>query len=324
MKADTSSTRFRRRFQLARIRLDDLDFLIRRARRFFKTIDQRRRHDDAVHIGLLDGAANLRRIRKPEARTNRRVADFAQRRNEVAHFERNIGSRARHAQPSHGINETRRRFGDAFDARSVAGRREQKDGGQLVRFARFDPLRAFFGRQIGNDDAIGARVFGLPRELGKTHLPDRIDVGHRHQSRPGLAAQARQQLKRRVHRGARPQRPFRGALDGRAIGERVGEGNADFQNIGARFEISEGKGFGCSQIGIAAGDKGDERAFLAGLEVGENAGQTIHKEVAPPAGAKRSDCILGGAPVWGRRWKQGPIFARMGAQVTKRKTGCQL
>ncbi len=59
-------------------------------------------------------------------------------------------------------------------------------------------------------------------------------------------------------------------LDGRAVGDGVGEGDADFEHVGAAFdERVEDRGAGL-QIGIAEHDEAAERAFALVAEPREH------------------------------------------------------
>ena len=58
-----------------------------------------------------------------------------------------------------------------------------------------------------------------------------------------------------------PQRALAGALDHRAIGDRIAERHAQFDDIGAGVNRRERDLARGVEVGIAAGDVGDEAGF---------------------------------------------------------------
>jgi len=59
-------------------------------------------------------------------------------------------------------------------------------------------------------------------------------------------------------RGMRFQGALGGALDGGAVGERIAEGDAEFDDVGASFRESADKFVHGFEGGIASGDVGDD------------------------------------------------------------------
>ena len=65
-----------------------------------------------------------------------------------------------------------------------------------------------------------------------------------------------------------------GALDCGAVGERIAERDAEFDDIGAGFGEGEDKFVRGVQCGIACGDVGDDAEFAGFAECGEASGDT--------------------------------------------------
>ena len=62
------------------------------------------------------------------------------------------------------------------------------------------------------------------------------------------------------------ERALAGALDNGTIGERIAEGHSEFDDACARFDRGEDHFARGVQIGIAAGDVGDEGGFVLEME----------------------------------------------------------
>jgi hypothetical protein len=92
---------------------------------------------------------------------------------------------------------------------------------------------AFLGRIVDHQHAVGA---GLGRRAGEgldAHRLDRVGVAHQHDGR--LVAgrtEAAHDVEHLAHAHAGGHRPLGGALDGRAVGHRIGERNAELDDVG--------------------------------------------------------------------------------------------
>ncbi len=64
--------------------------------------------------------------------------------------------------------------------------------------------------------------------------------------------------------------PEAGGLNGGAVGQGIGKGHAQFQDIGAPGGHLQGQGPGGGQIRVTRSDKGDEGLFALGLELFEH------------------------------------------------------
>ncbi len=85
-------------------------------------------------------------------------------------------------------------------------------------------------------------------------------------------ADAANEFKHAGERSARLKSAFRGALDGGAVGERVAEGNAEFDDVGAGFGEGEDEREGGVKGRIASGDVGDDAEFAGVAKSGEALG----------------------------------------------------
>ena len=70
------------------------------------------------------------------------------------------------------------------------------------------------------------------------------------------------QLQNLLKRRSIPQSPFAGPLDHRPVGHRVAEGDAEFDDIRTGINCREDDIARGREVGIAAGDVGDERGTV--------------------------------------------------------------
>src|SRR5581483_5291716 len=98
---------------------------------------------------------------------------------------------------------------------------------------------------------------------------DRVVVGEEHEGHPDLAPHLPDQLQHPRQRDPGREGALGRALDHRAVRERVREGDADLDDVGAaardlHHQIARGR-----QRRVARGEVGDERALAAGPQRGE-------------------------------------------------------
>ena len=132
----------------------------------------------------------------------------------------------------------------------------------------------FFGREIGDEDAVGAGVAGGACKFFEAHLQDGIVVAEEHERNLRGFANAAHQIEDAGQRGAGFQRAFGGALNGGAVGERIAERNAQLDDIGAGFGQGENELQRGVERRIAGGDVGDDAEFAGCAQVGETFGDT--------------------------------------------------
>ena len=104
-------------------------------------------------------------------------------------------------------------------------------------------------------------------ELGEAHTQDWIEIGEDDQSDrlrmlANFGGEFEHVLKRRsVLEGA-----LAGTLDYGTIGERIAEWNAEFDDACAGLDACEDNFSCCGEIGVAAGDVGDEGGLIFEVE----------------------------------------------------------
>ena len=100
-------------------------------------------------------------------------------------------------------------------------------------------------------------------ELGEAHAQDWIEVReHDEADRLGMLADFGGEFQDVLKACAVLEGALAGALDDGSIGERIAEGNAEFDDACACFDGGENDFACCGEIGIAAGYVGDERGFV--------------------------------------------------------------
>src|SRR5260370_20822504 len=99
----------------------------------------------------------------------------------------------------------------------------------------------FFGSEIGGEDAVSGDFGGGARELFEGKLQDRIVVAKENERNLRGLTDAADEFDYTGERGAGFEGAFGGALDGRAVGERIAEGDAEFDDVGAGFGEREDK-----------------------------------------------------------------------------------
>ena len=112
-------------------------------------------------------------------------------------------------------------------------------------------LRIFFCWQINNNQAVNASVMGVGHERLNAINIDRIIIAHQNDRRVGVT---RAKLSHHRQGPAQGLSHFEGAqaghLNGRAIGHGVGEGHAEFNDVGPRLGQACEDGLGLIQIWI--------------------------------------------------------------------------
>ena len=133
----------------------------------------------------------------------------------------------------------------------------------------------FLVRQVGHDHAIGAGVDGGASEALETEREHRVVVREEHQRQPHLGAERRHELEHARKRGARRQRARAGALDHRAVGERIREGNAQLDEVGAGVGVRPCDAQRRPGVGEAAHHVGHQRGPALAAGRGEGGGDPL-------------------------------------------------
>src|SRR5579883_178840 len=101
---------------------------------------------------------------------------------------------------------------------------------------------------------------------------DRVVVAHQHQGRVRIAApEAGSELDDALQRGSRLERAVSGRLDGWPVRHGIAERHAELDNVdsgGRKAGQDSRRGL---EIGIAAGDEGDEAGAALGFQLGKAA-----------------------------------------------------
>ncbi len=118
-----------------------------------------------------------------------------------------------------------------------------------------------FGRQIGDEDTIRPSLSSSSGKFLKAHLQHRIEISEQHERDLAALPDAAHQFENTSERCTRFQCAFGGALNRGAIGKRIAERHAEFNNVGARIRQGENKLVRCVKRRIARRDVRDDAKF---------------------------------------------------------------
>ena len=255
----------------------------------FQQLDDGRANDgtigDACHLrGLLRGG-------DAEADGAGRLGVFPHHLHDGGKVGLDLTAGAGDAEAGHDIQKSLRLFGDHGDA-VLGGGRDHGDEVHAVPAAEGGKLIFFLVRQVGQDHAVDAdRRAGGEKALGPVGEHD-IGVGHEHHRDGHIPAHLPDQIKDFVRGGARLQGAEVGPLNDRSLGSRVGEGDAQLDEVGSICGHRADGSSGGPQIGVAAGDERNER-----LAVGKGLCNVTHGDPPLCSGQwRRSPCRRG------RKW----------------------
>ena len=134
-------------------------------------------------------------------------------------------------------------------------------------FQRVAEGRAFVQRQVRYDAAGHARPRGVGGEAFQSVLQEGIEVAHEHEARLEAPGPLFEPVHNPFEGDALFQRASGGVLDHRAVGDGIGEGDADFDYVraaGVQFLDDAPERIEC---GEARGDEGNERRASGGVRV---------------------------------------------------------
>ncbi len=224
-----------------------------------KGVDERAGDDDAV--GGLRKLARVRWRRHPEADRHGDRTHIADLPKEATHPRRQALARSGHAGERDGIEEALRAGGHERSPRDRCRRRDEVDDGQ----ARVIGLRlergALVRGQIGQDEARHAGLAEPPQDRGAIAATEHlVDIAHGHERcARARGVDAADQLDRVVEPRAVPQRDRAGSLERGAIGEGVGVGQADLEEVRPGIDERDRDLQRTGSIGVAGHGIGDER-----------------------------------------------------------------
>src|SRR5258706_5294449 len=144
--------------------------------------------------------------------------------------------RARDSGPGHGIDKAGTCLGDLLESSIRAGGCGKEDGCQPVLMHKKTVVAGFFQGEVCNQSAIHPSGFCISGKLFQSVAKNGIQIRKYDQSRlwPHFA-NLRRESQYVSQSGAVAKRSFAGTLDDRAIGQRVTEGNAEFDDVRARI-----------------------------------------------------------------------------------------
>src|SRR6185295_9026548 len=123
------------------------------------------------------------------------------------------------------------------------------------------------GWQVGHEHAVDAQVPGLLRQTLETVAEERVVVAEKEQGQLGLLPDASNRVEDGRERRPSPQGPLARALDHRPVGQWVGEGHAELEDVHSGFVHRDRRLDRAIDGGIAGGQEGHERlpALLCAL-----------------------------------------------------------
>ena len=143
------------------------------------------------------------------------------------------------------------------------------------------------GRQIDDDGAIEARSLGIGGKTRTAIGEDRVEIAHEDdRCRIVLTAEIGDHREEIAQLHAGIEAADVAELDRRAIGHRIGERHAEFDDIGAIGDERAQDGCRRGAIGVARRHKGDKRGAALSGAGGEAGGKPVgHSSLTPSASA---------------------------------------
>ena len=140
--------------------------------------------------------------------------------------------------------------------------------------------REFLDRAIDQQHAVDARIDRLASEARYAVNLDRVHVTHQHDGCVCVArAKVAHPVEYLLQAHAARERAFAGVLDHRAVGHRIGERNAELDQIGTDGDQRVHEVDGRFRQGIAGGDKRDQTGAAFGFQLGEASVDAVHKVI---------------------------------------------
>ena len=168
-----------------------------------------------------------------------------------------LASGSGNAQRGHHIEKPLRLSGDHGDP-VFRCRRDEGDQLHPILPANRQEFLLLLKGQIGEDQSVDPRLPAGGEESLRSIGEHHIGVGHKNQRYRYIPAQVPHQSEDPVRGDPALQGPEVSPLDHRTLGDGVGEGNAQLDEVRAVFHSSPDGGGGGLQIRVAAGDKRDK------------------------------------------------------------------
>ena len=148
-----------------------------------------------------------------------------------------------------------------------AGGRSQENGCEVVLAGFAQIFGGFFDGEIGDQNAVDSGETSDLAELREAHAQDGIEVGEDHQSDGlGMFADFGGECEHVLERCSVLEGALAGALDDWSIGERVAEGNSEFDHACTCVDGCENHIACGDEVGIAAGYVDDQRRLAFEVE----------------------------------------------------------
>ncbi len=193
-----------------------------------------------------------------EADGKRQSGELAHPRDERLDRFRNFLLFAGDAGPRDEIDEAGRVLGNQFEAALAAGGGGEKDRIETEAAECADGLGCFFDGKIGEQHAIDTGFGGILRQLFKAVAKQWIEIAEEQQRDLGRPADLADDFKEPGQVCAGAEGTIGGALNDGAIGNGIGEGHSEFDQIGAALLKSGNEGGGLAGRGVASGEVSNE------------------------------------------------------------------
>ena len=183
-----------------------------------------------------------------------------------------FGALAGHAFAGDVVDEAGGVLGDEADARGRRGRCHDEDISEAVFLRGCDQFLGFFGRAVEDEHAVGTGFADLGAVAVEAEGEQQVIIAIEHDRLIGAGAHRPEHVEQAVVGHA----AFEGALGcelvREAIGERVGEGHAHFEDIGTVLRQGKKDGLGRLDVGVAGADVAHEGRAAFGFAAGERLG----------------------------------------------------
>ena len=167
-------------------------------------------------------------------------------------------------------------LGDQSHAGGRGGRRHDEDISEAVLLAGGDEVAGFFGRAIEDEQAIGSGFADLAAIAFDPKGEEQVIITIEHDGLIGPGASGADDVQQAVVSHAGFERALRGQLIRQTVGERIGEGDTDFEDVGAVLGEGEQDLFRRGGVGIARADVTDEGRTAFGFAAGKGLSDSIH------------------------------------------------
>ena len=286
-------------------------------------IDDGAADDDG--FGVLRDEGGLFRRGDSEADGNRERGVSADFRGHLADGVGDLGLHSRDAFARDVVDETRGPLDDERDAVVGRGGRDEVDDGQPGVAHEGFVVVGFLGREVEDEQAIDARGGGIADELRDAAAVEEVVVNVEHEGNLRVAADGADGVENLGGRGAGLEAALGGELVHEAVGERIAEGHADFEDVHARAIKGEGELARGLKVWVTTADVNDETFPALRPQPDKTIINAIHdaRPCQPTAGVSRARAArFAGFPISdGQNWTATAIEPRWRAVLDGRFAG---